>query len=220
MFAAPFVALALAAQALATVYPTSPVGTTSWTAGQQVSINWQDDGSSPTLQDFGDAKVSIYVGNAQQQTLLQSISESVNVATTNSIQFTPDASIGPNGAQYFIRFESLAFKDPAQPQYPALAFSSKFTLSGMSGEFNSTVQAQIDGQSTAPIAGQTSAAASSTGSVAASTTSSKASSSTGSASSTGSGSAARASATDNAAFGVKAGWAGLALSAVIGVAMF
>jgi len=219
MFAAPLVALALAAQALATVYPTSPVGTTTWTAGQQVSINWQDDNSSPSLEQFGDAKVSIYVGNAQQQTLLQSTSESVNVATTNSIQFTPDASIGPNGAQYFIRFESLAFKDATQPQYPALAFSSKFTLSGMSGEFNSTVQAQIDGQSTAPIAGQTSAAAgSSTGSVAASTTSSKASSSTGSASSTAS--AAKASATDNAAFGVKAGWAGLALSAVIGIAMF
>jgi hypothetical protein len=215
--AAPFVALALAAQAMATVYTTSPVGSTTWTAGQQVQISWQDDGSAPSLEQFGDAKVSIYVGNAQQQTLLQSISESVNVATTNSIQFTPDASIGPNGAQYFIRFESLAFKDLNQPQFPALAFSSKFTLSGMSGQFNSSVQAQIDGQSTAPIAGQTSApAASSTGSVSASVTSKASASSSASSS----GSAAKASATENAAIGAKAGWAGLALSALIGVAMF
>lgn len=32
------------------------------------------------------------------QTLVQSISDSVNVASTSSIVFTPDASVGENGA--------------------------------------------------------------------------------------------------------------------------
>lgn len=44
-------------------------------------------------------------------------------------------------------------KDPAQPQYPALAFSAKFMMTGMSGQFNATVQQQVDGASTAPIGG-------------------------------------------------------------------
>jgi len=30
-------------------------------------INWQDDGAAPSLQQFGDAIVSIYVGNSQNQ---------------------------------------------------------------------------------------------------------------------------------------------------------
>ena len=51
----------------------------------------------------------------------------------------------------FIRFESLAFKDPKQPQFPALAFSAKFELTGMNGKFTPEVQSQIDGASSLPI---------------------------------------------------------------------
>ena len=49
---------------------TSPVASTTFTAGQQATISWQESGSGPTLKEFGVAKVSIYVGNAQQQVLL------------------------------------------------------------------------------------------------------------------------------------------------------
>ncbi|KAH8833884.1 hypothetical protein DL96DRAFT_1578722 [Flagelloscypha sp. PMI_526] len=103
----------------------------------------------PSLADFGNAKVSIYAGNSQQQTSLQTISESVNVATTSSIQFTPDPKIGPNANEYFVRVESLALKDAASPQFPALAFLAKFTMAGMTGEFSDAVKAQIAGQATA-----------------------------------------------------------------------
>lgn len=153
MFSSAIISLALAASALANVYLTAPVATTSWPASQQATITWQDDGQSPSLASFGAAKFSIYVGNANQQTPLQLISANVNVANISSLAFTPDPTIGPDSSEYFIRVESLNLKDAKSPQYPALAFSAKFTLTGMSGKFNTSVQQMIDGQSTAPIGG-------------------------------------------------------------------
>ncbi|THV05735.1 hypothetical protein K435DRAFT_744669 [Dendrothele bispora CBS 962.96] len=164
-----------ASSAFATVFITSPTQSIGFTGGQQATISWQDDGKSPSLADFGDAKVSIYTGNANQQTLLQEVTSGVNVATTASIQFVPDASIGPNGDNYFIRVESLNLKDSANTAFPALAFSSRFTMSGMSGTFNATIQAQIDGQSTAPIGGTTAAGSSTSASTHVTTTSSSSS---------------------------------------------
>jgi len=145
--------LALASSVQATVSVTAPVAATSLTGGQPSSITWQDNNVAPSLKDFGPAKISIYTGNAQQQTLLQDITDSLDVSTTNTLPFTPDPTIGPDSSQYFIRFESLSLKDATNPQFPALAFSAKFTLGGMSGQFSPEVQAQIDGQSTAPLAG-------------------------------------------------------------------
>lgn len=46
---------------------TSPVASTVWTAGQPQQISWQDDGQTYNLQAFGQASVSIGVGNAIQQ---------------------------------------------------------------------------------------------------------------------------------------------------------
>ncbi|TFK75721.1 hypothetical protein BDN72DRAFT_737614, partial [Pluteus cervinus] len=193
---------------------TSPVASTSWTAGTPQTISWQDDGSAPSLKDFGVAKISIYAGNAQQQTLLQAITTNTDVSTTGSLQFTPDPTIGPDSSEYFIRFESVNTKDPKNPQYPALAFSAKFTLSGMSGQFSAAVQAQIDGQSTAPLAGaSTSAAASAATSAGAGATTAKPSS----ASTTPSKSASAAGASHtNSAVSVKAGWIGALVGLVAG----
>ncbi|KIK82631.1 hypothetical protein PAXRUDRAFT_153602 [Paxillus rubicundulus Ve08.2h10] len=151
MFGSVLVSLALAASALANLYVTSPIATTTFTAGQQATISWQDNGQSPTLLQFGNATFAIYVGNAIQQTPLQTIVTNVNVSTTSSIVFTPDGTIGPNSSEYFVRVTSLTLMDPTQPQFPAEAFSAKFTMTGMTGTFNSSIQAQIDGQSTAPI---------------------------------------------------------------------
>lgn len=162
MFTSVVVSLVLAASALANVYITSPTSSTTWTGGQQATVNWQDDGSSPSLASFGTAMFSIYVGNANQQTSLQLISSNISVANVSSLTFTPSPTIGPDSNEYFIRVESLNLKDASQPQYPALAFSAKFSLTGMSGTFNSSLQAEIDGQSTAPIGGSTSSSGSAT----------------------------------------------------------
>ncbi|TRM66898.1 hypothetical protein BD626DRAFT_484134 [Schizophyllum amplum] len=187
--------LSMVSAALANVYTTSPIASTTFTGGQPATISWQDDGESPSLKDFGPAKVSIYVGNAMQQTMLQEITPSTDVSTLGSIEFTPDASIGPDSGEYFIRFESLSLKDATSPQYPALAFSAKFAMSGMSGAFSSDAQKQIDGQSTAPIASQT---GSSSATKAASATTTK-TSSTASKSATGTAQNAAAATESNAA---------------------
>jgi hypothetical protein len=97
------------------------------------------------------------------------ISPSVNVATTNTIVFTPTANIGSDSSVYFIKFvsASLMQNGTAIANTPEEAFSAKFTLSGMSGQFNATVQAEINaatGASTSAAAPATDTAAKSSSS--------------------------------------------------------
>ncbi|THH18887.1 hypothetical protein EW146_g2179 [Bondarzewia mesenterica] len=179
MFSSSLIALVLAAipSTLATVFTTSPVATTSWAAGQSVTVSWQDDNTSPTIASFGAATIGVYAGSVQQQTLLQLISSSVDVSTTSSVQFTPDGSIGPNSGDYFIRFASLNLKDSTNSQFPAEAFSSKFTLTGMTGTFNATVQSQINAAASA-ASGSSSSTASASATTSAATSASHSSSAT------------------------------------------
>lgn len=65
------VLLSMVAAVSADIYMTSPVATTIFTAGQNSTITWQDDGKTPNLQALGPCKVSIYVGNAIQQVRIQ-----------------------------------------------------------------------------------------------------------------------------------------------------
>jgi len=225
MFSKAFVLLALASQAFATVFITNPVATSSFVGGAEVTISWIESGSGPTLEEFGPSIISVYVGNAQQQTRLQTIVEDVNVATSGSVQFTPDPTIGPDSREYFIRVESLSLKDEDQPQFPALAFSAKFGLTGMSGEFTPAALAQIEGQSTAPLAAPTPApgtASASGGSSGATTASAAASASRSASASSGSarptGSAAANDDSDGALTNTIS-LAGVIMSGLIGFAL-
>lgn len=136
---------------LATVFMTSPTAQTTCSGGKQCTIQWKDDGTAPSLAQFGLADVGIWVGSVTSQTQVQHIQAGVNVATTAAIQFTVDPTIGPNGNFYFVRFTSATAMDPNNSQFNAEAFSAKFALNGMSGTFNSTVQAEISGASSNPI---------------------------------------------------------------------
>jgi hypothetical protein len=221
MFSSSVVALAvMASPALAAVFTTAPISTTTWTGGQEQTLTWQDDSNSPSAADFGPAKVGIYAGNRNQQTLLQLITDNVDVSTTKSIVFTPSTSIGPNSKEYFIRFDSIGLKDASSPQYPAQAFTAKFALTGMTGTFNASVQSQIDGASTAPIGASTSAAASSTGSASTTGSASKSTASTtGSAASkpvsSGSSKPSASAANDNGARSTAVAGATVALGALL-----
>lgn len=84
----------------------------------------------------------------------------------------------------------------------------------MTGVFSAAILSQISGQSTAPLATQSTPAGITT--PAAATTTAAASKKP---SSTGSG-AASATASKAAALSVRAGWAGAALGALVGVTMF
>ncbi|TEB25514.1 hypothetical protein FA13DRAFT_1756569 [Coprinellus micaceus] len=211
MFAKTLIVLAIAAQAFSYPFITNPVATSTLSGGKEATITWIDNGQTPSLKDFGPAKVSIYAGNALQQTSLQTIAENVDVSTTGSVKFTVNPAIGPNSKEYFIRLESISLKDG---QYPALAFSAKFTLDSMTGEFTPAVQSQIAGQSTAPLASQTSTPAGASKTTATGATTSAATTSKASAA------AATTSAADNGAISAKAGWAGIIIGAVAGVALF
>jgi hypothetical protein len=213
MFSKALIVAALCAQALA-VYITNPVASTTLSGGKETTITWEQAKDGPTLKDFGPCKISVYVGNALQQTSLQLISDNVDVSKESSVKFTLDPTIGPNSKEYFIRVESLSFKDPKQPQYPALAFSAKFTADNMSGTFTPAIQSQIAGQSTAPLAGPTS-----TGTSTSATTKANSASTTASNTSTAKTSATSAPA-GNGALSNKAGWAGVAIAAVVGITMF
>jgi len=139
--------------AFATPSVTQPVAASKWQGGTDETVSWIEDPSNPTpsLKDYGPCKVSIYVGNSQQQTSLQLIDDSVDVSQVNQITFKPDPKIGPDSDQYFIRIESISLKDPKNPQFPALAFSAKFTLSGMTGNFTDAIVQQIQGASSLPL---------------------------------------------------------------------
>jgi len=90
--------------------------------------------------------------NFISQTFLQPIAypQAINVSQIQTVQFTVDPTIGPNSAEYFIRVSSTTLSNPNSPTNPYLSFSAKFTLSGMTGTFNSTVQQQIASASATP----------------------------------------------------------------------
>ncbi|KAI0267311.1 hypothetical protein BC834DRAFT_822438 [Gloeopeniophorella convolvens] len=217
-----FLVLLLAAaapSAYANVFATSPTAATVWNAGQAVTIAWQDDGNAPNLAAFGPCSIGLFAGSVQQQTLLQEIADNVDVSQVSSVPFTPQASVGPSGAYYFIRFTSNSLKDATQPQFPQQSFTAKFMLNGMTGIFNQTVQAEVDGSSVpvgAPPATSNTPPASTPP---ASTSSSNSASSASKASSTPSGSAA-ANAKNGAGRVAASGVLGFAGVAAIALSLF
>ncbi|EIM87499.1 uncharacterized protein STEHIDRAFT_78462 [Stereum hirsutum FP-91666 SS1] len=181
-YATALILAAAAPSALATVYVTAPVASTSWAAGSSVTLTWQEDGTTPSLGDFGPASIGIYVGNVNEQTLLQTISDSLDVSNATSIDFTPDASIGADSDAYFIRFQSISAMDDTSA-YHVQAFSSKFTMTGMTGTFNATVLAEMSSTASGSASSTASSASASSTKAASTTKASTASTATASASS-------------------------------------
>jgi hypothetical protein len=220
MFSKALLISSLCSVAFATLLVTEPIATTTYHGGTGGAVvTWQDNGTAPLLSAYGSSTISIYVGNAKQQTPLQLLS-TVDVSTTSTVTFTPDATIGPNGNEYFIRIQSVSGQDSTGT--PLQAFSAKFSLDTMTGTFNASVQAEISGQTTAPLASQTASGSSGTTGATSATSTPSGTASTGSSkrpTGTSSTSSSTASATSGA-MGLKAGWAGMVFGAVVGVTMF
>lgn len=180
IFAVSFLA-ALAPQALATLYITAPVATTTCQAGQPCAVSWDDDGTQPTLSQIGACTVALYVGSQTTQIQLQALGN-VDVSTQATASFVPDASVGGNSPLYFLRFTSTVLNEGA---YPWEGFSAKFTLSGMTGTFNATEQSLMTAPTSAIGSSTPAASTTSSGSAPASTSTGIVTvTSTGSASST------------------------------------
>jgi hypothetical protein len=204
------VAGALVSQTAATIYVTEPVASTICTAGTPCNIRWNDDGNAPVLATIGICNIELCVGSQFQQTCLQTASQA-DVSTNAYVTYLPNAAVGPNGSDYFIKFTSLNYKDPATPTIPYTSYSAKFTLNGMTGTFNSTVQAQISGAAASSPAATTPVAAATTTGAAAAKTTAAAGSSAAKASASASASAAANGAFSATAPGVVSSTIGLGM---------
>ncbi|KAG8889215.1 hypothetical protein FRB98_005408 [Tulasnella sp. 332] len=154
-----FAAASFFSQVAATIYVTQPVASTTCQAGAPCMVAWNDDGNAPPLATIGACDIELCIGDVTTQICLQDITPSLDVSQNAQIPFNPDATIGGNSNDYFIKFISQVYKDPTNPTFPYTSFSAKFTLAGMTGTFNATVSAAIAGASVAPAATSVSAVA-------------------------------------------------------------
>ncbi|PWN52503.1 hypothetical protein IE53DRAFT_373529 [Violaceomyces palustris] len=156
-------ALAAASPALSTLVATSPVASTTGRGGKKLDVEWKDDGTSPKISsDWGSVNIFLATGSHDVQFKLQELGTAVSPSKTSG-SYTIDPSVGPDGGYYFIRFEGT---NAAANGIPPMAFSARFTLKGMSGQFNSTVMAELSGPGGTVSSG---GAASSTATIRAST---------------------------------------------------
>ncbi|CAO1628810.1 unnamed protein product [Jaminaea pallidilutea] len=157
--------VAAATPALSTIYITNPVSNTKLKGGDKVNIHWQDNGQFPKTSDWGAIDIWLAAGSESSQYKLDKVAS--NLSTSRSSRsYTIPKNIGPSGQYYFFRFESQ--KAAANGTATYMAFSARFNLSGMSGNFNSTVLAAAQGKEGS--ASSTEAAASSTATSAAAAT--------------------------------------------------
>jgi len=209
------VAAALFSQVSATIYVTQPISSTTCAASQACTVAWNDDGNAPALATIGACSIDLCTGGVQQQTCLQNISPSTDVSQTAQLQFFPNPSVGESGDMWFIKFTSLAYKDPTNPQFPFTAFSAKLTLTGMTGTFNATIESEIAGASVAAGVATTAAVVTTSAAPAAATGASSMTIAKVTASSTGSGTAKATTSTTAA----KASGAFNIVSSILGVSV-
>lgn len=122
---------------------TSPVASTSAQGGGKLKIRWMDDGKSPKYDasNWGNSTIYLAAGSQNTQYKLQTLASNVSPSRHGG-SYTIDKTIGPSGKYYFIRMEGSQ-KDSSGN--PVMAFSARFQLSGMSGQFNSTMLAAATG---------------------------------------------------------------------------
>jgi len=122
----------------ANIYTTAPVASTVCTGAKPCTLKWNDDGTVPLSSAFGQTSIGLYVGAQTTQSLVQDFG-SLDPNQINTISPVINPGACANGGNYFIRFQSLTATDATGA--PLLAFSSKFTINGMTG---TVTQAQSD----------------------------------------------------------------------------
>ncbi|EPQ26051.1 uncharacterized protein PFL1_06260 [Pseudozyma flocculosa PF-1] len=135
--------LAIAAgPAMATIIVTQPVASTTGHGDKHLQVEWHDDGAAPKFADWGKVNVYLATGSHDVQWRLQTLAEDVDAKDTSD-KYKIDPTVGPNGGYYFLRFEGST--PAAGSTSPPMAFSARFTLDKMTGTFNSTIKAELEG---------------------------------------------------------------------------
>lgn len=112
--------------------------------GKRLSVEWNDDGKAPTRRDWGRVNIYLATGSRDVQYKLQTLASNVSY-NLQQADYSIDASVGPSGGYYFIRFEGTNASQTGG--IPPMAFSARFNLDQMSGTFNSTIMSQLSGAS-------------------------------------------------------------------------
>ncbi len=93
-------------------------------------------------REWGRISIWLATGSTNTQYKLAQLAENLSPSMTSASAMIP-ANAGPNGKSYFLRFEGS--RTDNKTGYPVMAFSARFQLSGMTGSFNSTIQATNSG---------------------------------------------------------------------------
>ncbi|GEM07679.1 hypothetical protein Rt10032_c03g1696 [Rhodotorula toruloides] len=192
----------LASVASANPYIYKPVAASHYKAGDSFTVSWRDNGAAPLSSAYGTTDVMLYTGSALQQVQLANLGSIADPSKVTEQRITIDPSWGPDSDQYFIRIQSQSAKDASGA--PLQAFSARFQLTQMKGQWSSSVKAALASNSTVAATSAASAGSATTTSrrVAGSAVSASASVSlSGLSSTTGSASASAASASKSATSG-------------------
>ncbi|CAG8470607.1 12092_t:CDS:2 [Acaulospora colombiana] len=120
-----YLLILVAAVTLAYGYPSpsDPYGSTVWTSGQQVTIDWSDVGSPPT-SSFKGICVKLMTGPDIGQIYLMTLAPNLSDSTTSlTITVPSPKSLGyPPGHIYFIMFSDAANPDQG------ISWSTRFSI--------------------------------------------------------------------------------------------
>jgi hypothetical protein len=76
-FSSSFSFVALVAKTYASIYPTFPVGSSTIQAEKDTVIHWKNDEHAPNLEEFGKARIELFVGNDRVRRLADSMASMV-----------------------------------------------------------------------------------------------------------------------------------------------
>ncbi|KAF8861347.1 beta-1,6-glucan boisynthesis protein-like protein [Acephala macrosclerotiorum] len=123
---------------LAFAYPefTVPAAGASVPGGTAFSVTWEDSGDAPSLADLTTYTLFLFSGSNASPQQLYSLSQGT-IATASTVSVTVPVNTGGNGTNaYFLGMLSVASAGGT-----IWTYSSRFTLTGMTGSFSATVAA-------------------------------------------------------------------------------
>ncbi|KAI8060896.1 hypothetical protein BC940DRAFT_311090 [Gongronella butleri] len=196
----------------ATMAPSYPSPGTTWKEGQQYTILWADDGTSPSIaQGWKSFKIDFMTGDNNNQTFLENVASNLDGTAISNYTWTAPA-VNPHSAIYFFMFTNSAGQ---------MAWTTRFGITGADGQLTAPAHAtqptgeKIPWGTGALVAGGASnSTASSAAASSAPASSSAAASGSASVSSSGSAAAASSSTKSGAATLTRPVAAGVAVAAV------
>ncbi|KAG8905602.1 hypothetical protein FRB99_008600 [Tulasnella sp. 403] len=140
-YCAPVVLLSVVRAAL---YPTDPVGSTTYPAGQDVVIRWKDDDNEPHLGQLGYLRIDLFVGD--DSNLVSTLADNIR-PMDRAARIRIEKYFGVDGSDYYIRFTPS--DDSVAPIY-----TSKFTITGLTGSASYRQNSEDDTSDSGSNAGE------------------------------------------------------------------